>query len=72
MSMVMAKPKRAMGRSKASRPAPPDWVAPQLALLVKEPPASPGWFHEIKCDGYRLHARLEAGDVRLLTRSGLD
>jgi bifunctional non-homologous end joining protein LigD len=28
--------------------------------------------HEIKLDGYRMHARLDSGDVRLLTRTGLD
>jgi ATP-dependent DNA ligase len=28
--------------------------------------------HEIKLDGYRMAARLDNGDVRLLTRTGLD
>ena len=28
--------------------------------------------HEIKFDGYRMHARLDLGAVRLLTRTGLD
>jgi bifunctional non-homologous end joining protein LigD len=28
--------------------------------------------HEIKFDGYRMHARLDHGAVRLLTRTGLD
>jgi DNA ligase D-like protein (predicted ligase) len=28
--------------------------------------------HEIKFDGYRMHGRLDSGDVRLLTRKGLD
>jgi ATP-dependent DNA ligase len=32
----------------------------------------PDWLHEIKFDGYRLHARLDNGAVRLLTRTGLD
>jgi ATP-dependent DNA ligase len=31
-----------------------------------------GRLHEIKFDGYRLHARLDRGTVRLLTRTGLD
>jgi ATP dependent DNA ligase domain len=30
------------------------------------------WLHEIKFDGYRLHARLDHGAVKLLTRTGLD
>ena len=51
---------------------PPHWVKPQLSELVKEPPDGPSWFHEIKFDGYRTHARIEAGDIKLLTRTGLD
>jgi ATP-dependent DNA ligase len=30
------------------------------------------WLHEIKFDGYRMHARFDRGAVRLLTRTGLD
>jgi ATP dependent DNA ligase domain len=51
---------------------PPIWVRPQLTELVKQPPDSPDWFHEIKYDGYRIHARIDGNDVRLLTRTGLD
>jgi bifunctional non-homologous end joining protein LigD len=40
--------------------------------LVKEPPDGSDWFHEIKFDGYRIHARVSKGDVRLLTRTGLN
>jgi len=50
----------------------PRWIKPQLTKLVDAPPDGPGWLHEIKFDGYRLHARLNRGDVRLLTRTGLD
>src|SRR5436190_3156895 len=50
----------------------PDWVKPQLSKLVDEPPDGPEWLHEIKFDGYRMHARLDRGAVRLLTRTGLD
>jgi len=43
------------------------------------PPSSPaagrtgagGTLHEIKFAGYRKHARIERGGVRLLTRTGL-
>jgi ATP-dependent DNA ligase len=28
--------------------------------------------HEIKYDGYRMHARLDHGKAQLLTRTGLD
>jgi bifunctional non-homologous end joining protein LigD len=51
---------------------PPTWIKPQLAKLVKEPPDGPDWLHEIKLDGYRMHARLDAGRAQTLTRRGLD
>ncbi|MGC1885158.1 MAG: non-homologous end-joining DNA ligase [Stellaceae bacterium] len=47
-------------------------MKPQLTELVEQPPDGPDWFHEIKFDGYRMHARIHDGDVRLLTRTGLD
>jgi ATP dependent DNA ligase domain len=50
----------------------PEWIRPQLTQLVKEAPEGPDWLHEIKFDGYRMHARLDRGVVRLLTRTGLD
>jgi bifunctional non-homologous end joining protein LigD len=40
--------------------------------LVTEAPSGDEWAHELKFDGYRMHARLDRGDVRLLTRTGLD
>jgi len=52
--------------------APPRFVKPQLALAVDAPPAGERWCHELKLDGYRLHARIEGNDIRLLTRTGLD
>jgi len=50
----------------------PRFVEPQLSLLVKAPPAGSDWVHELKYDGYRIHARIERGKTRLLTRTGLD
>ncbi|MBV8448245.1 MAG: non-homologous end-joining DNA ligase [Hyphomicrobiales bacterium] len=50
----------------------PTFVPPQLALAVKSPPRGTGWVHELKLDGYRMHARLDHGEVKLLTRTGLD
>ncbi len=50
----------------------PDFLPPTLATLASAPPAGERWLHEIKFDGYRLQARIEAGRVKLLTRSGLD
>ena len=59
-------------RSHAGRPALPEWIWPQLTQLVKETPEGDQWLHEIKYDGFRIHARLDHGEVRLLTRNGLD
>jgi ATP-dependent DNA ligase len=53
-------------------PGLPSWVKPQLCKLVDAPPPGPEWLHEIKYDGYRMHARLDGGRARLLTRTGLD
>jgi len=50
----------------------PKWVKPQLCKLVAAPPQGPEWLHEIKYDGYRMHARLDRGRAQLLTRTGLD
>jgi ATP-dependent DNA ligase len=50
----------------------PKWVKPQFCKLVDEPPQGPEWLHEIKHDGYRMHARLDRGKAQLLTRTGLD
>ena len=57
---------------RGSSPDLPKWVKPQLCKLVDAPPQGPEWLHEIKYDGYRLLARLEDGEVRLITRGGLD
>jgi bifunctional non-homologous end joining protein LigD len=45
---------------------------PQLAQLVKEPPAGDGWIHEIKLDGYRIGCAIQDGRVTLLSRRNLD
>jgi len=50
----------------------PDRISPQLATLVSAPPTGAGWAYEIKLDGYRILARIEAGTVRLFTRNGND
>ena len=51
---------------------PPDFIPPQLATLVTEPPLGEKWVHEIKFDGYRLLARLDEGNVTLNTRAHND
>ncbi|MCE8020307.1 DNA ligase D [Halomonas sp. MCCC 1A11036] len=50
----------------------PREATPQLATLAREVPAQGKWVHEIKLDGYRLLARIEKGNVRLITRNGKD
>ena len=52
--------------------SPPTWIKPQLAKLVEKAPDGPDWLHEIKFDGYRMHARLDAGKAQVLTRRGND
>jgi len=64
----MAQP-AARGSPTAGLPA---WISPQLTQLVEAAPEGDGWLHELKYDGYRMHARLDRGAVKLLTRTGLD
>jgi bifunctional non-homologous end joining protein LigD len=73
------KARKSDGKSKnkdeESRPqgAPlPDFVPPSLATLHASAPSGKAWVHEIKFDGYRVQARQDRGDVRLLTRKGLN
>jgi ATP-dependent DNA ligase len=51
---------------------PPTWIQPQLTRLVDEAPTGKEWLHEIKYDGYRMHARIDGAKIQLLTRTGLD
>ena len=51
----------------------PAKLAPQLATLVDGPPPDPqNWVFEIKFDGYRMLARIDASDIKLFTRNGND
>src|SRR5205807_8031857 len=60
------------GSRRAEATALPSWIKPQLTKLVDRSPVGPEWLHELKFDGYRMHARLDRGAIRLLTRTGLD
>lgn len=64
--------KPAAGKAKTTQAKRLDFVEPQLATLEKEAPAGEDWLHEVKFDGYRIQAQIAGGDVRLLTRAGLD
>jgi bifunctional non-homologous end joining protein LigD len=44
----------------------------ELATLVDGAPEGVDWLHEIKFDGYRIAARIQGGDVRLISRNGKD
>ncbi|MES2299206.1 MAG: DNA ligase D [Pseudomonadota bacterium] len=58
------------GALKAAMPAA---LAPQLASLADAPPSTPhDWLFEVKFDGYRLLARVQAKQARLFTRNGHD
>lgn len=50
----------------------PDTLEPQLATLVDSLPTSGAWSWEMKFDGYRVLARIDGSEVRLMTRNGHD
>ena len=67
---VIAFAQKRSGVGTTSRPA--KWIKPQLTRLVDEAPTGGGWLHEIKYDDYRMHARIDGRDIKLLTKTGLD
>ena len=67
----MARRATAHARTRDTHSEAPAWIKPQLTELVKEAPAGPEWLHQIKFEGYRMHARLDRGSVRLLTRKSI-
>jgi ATP-dependent DNA ligase len=56
----------------SSESALPQWIPPQLTQLVEAAPSGSKWLHEIKLDGFRMAVRIERGQAKLLTRTGLD
>jgi bifunctional non-homologous end joining protein LigD len=64
---VKKAPKRA---KRAKKTELPQFVSPQLATLVSEPPKTGDWVYEVKHDGYRMMARISGKGARLFTRSG--
>ena len=61
-----------MSTPRAGPASPLAFTRPCLAQATAHPPAGPEWVHEIKFDGYRVQALVEAKAVRLLTRNALD
>jgi bifunctional non-homologous end joining protein LigD len=55
-----------------SRVNPINFINPQLASPVDQPPEGKHWIHEIKYDGYRTQVLLEPGHARVFTRNGFD
>ena len=62
---------KAAGKSKKGDALPSD-IRPQLATWVATPPDGDDWLHEVKLDGYRLIVGVDAGQAKLITRSGQD
>jgi bifunctional non-homologous end joining protein LigD len=61
-------PQKLVGARKALLPI---FVEPSLAFAADTPPISDRWWHEVKFDGYRIQARVDADEIKLLTRTGL-
>ncbi len=71
-SASATRPKKKVPSGRRPAKIPPDFVALQLATLGSHPPRGDGWVHEIKFDGYRLLARIEGDEIRLVTRAHHD
>jgi bifunctional non-homologous end joining protein LigD len=54
------------------RPTPAGFIQPCRPTLVANPPAGPGWWHEVKHDGFRTFARKQGERVELWSRYGTD
>jgi DNA ligase D-like protein (predicted ligase) len=49
-----------------------EFIKPQLATSVDQPPPRAGWIHEIKHDGYRTLLIIERRKARAYTRNGFE
>jgi ATP-dependent DNA ligase len=49
-----------------------EFINPQLASSVDQPPPRAGWIHEVKHDGYRTLLIIERRKARAYTRNGFD
>ncbi len=67
--MARIDPKKLTGVRKAAMP---EFISPQLATLVREPPEGEEWLHELKFDGYRMLCHLSHGQVHFWSRNAKD
>ena len=66
-------PKARSARSTGTRgKALPASIKPMLATLVDKVPGDDSWVYELKYDGVRLLCRCDAGEVRCISRNGID
>ena len=59
-------------QTSTATPAEPGGLPLTLGAGRKEPRSGPNSVHELKLDGYRIHARIDRGEVKLLTRDAVD
>jgi bifunctional non-homologous end joining protein LigD len=57
---------------RARRTPPAGFIQPCRPTLVANPPAGPGWLHEVKHDGFRTLARKQGERVEVWSRFGTD
>jgi bifunctional non-homologous end joining protein LigD len=67
--VALPDPAKVRGAKKGILPA---FLEPSLPQQVDKAPSGRNWVHEIKYDGYRIQARIDGTNVKLLTRKGLD
>jgi len=44
----------------------------QIPESTTTPPVGDPWLHEVKMDGYRMMARIDGRDIRLVSRNGVN
>ena len=66
------KPAKSARKSSVKGKPLPAFKEPQLATLSSAAPQGKEWVHEVKFDGYRMLAYLDAGTVTIYSRNGKD
>jgi bifunctional non-homologous end joining protein LigD len=54
------------------RTRPPNDLRPMMATLAAKPPTDEGWAWELKWDGVRALGYVQSGDIRLVSRNGIE